>query len=420
MTISLNTASGGMDAFQQMLNVIGNNIANENTTAYKSSTAEFSDILSQSLGQGSAPAGTSLVGQSVGAGTSASGTAASGIGGVNPMQVGLGVQVASIYNNFSQGSMEQTGNTNDLAISGNGFFVVSPDQANTSDFYTRAGDFSVDANGNLVTPNGYYLMGAQYPVSGTQSSFPYSGTYSIAGISGSVTLTNSLQAINLDQTNTTFSTGTDSGLEIQYTSSGSSTSETLTLGSSSGTGYSSITLVGGMLVTGTPSGSSTASPGMQGSVTEIIATPVSGTQQIIQIAPGSSITFTGTTTGAISSGDHTVATLTQGSFTVAPDGTLTVQGGLTYYLPMANFNNPSGLVKQGDNLYTAGYNSGAPVYMQADPNQGQTISQGFLEGSNVDLTKEMSNMIVAQTGYDANSKVISTVNGMLQFMVNNV
>ncbi len=399
-----------MDAFQQMLDVVGNNIANENTTAYKAATAEFSDILSQTVNQGSAPAGASIAGQQV---SNYSSSGSSSVGGINPSQVGLGVQVASIYNDFTQGPLEQTGNSNNLAIAGSGFFVVSPSQSDNSNFYTRAGDFSVDANGNMVTPNGYYLMGASYPISGTQASFPYSTTFGTG--TNSFSVNNPLVPVNLDQTNTDFTSSTDSGLTIDYTASGSSTPQSINLTS---TGITNVTLVGGMLVTGTTSGG-TKTAGMQGSVTEIITTSATGTQTI-QISPGSLISFGGTTTGGIVTSDHTIATLTQGSFTVAPDGTLTVDGGLTYYLPLANFNNPSGLIKEGNNLYTAGANSGSPVYGQANPAQSQSVSQGFLEGSNVDLTKEMSNMIVAQTGYEANSKVISTVNSMNQFMINNV
>ena len=390
MTISLNTASGGMDAFQQMLDVVGNNIANENTTAYKSSTAEFSDILSQTINQGSSPAGNS------------------GIGGINAAQVGLGVQVASIYNDFTQGPLEQTGNPNDLAIAGSGFFTVSDKQSNGSNFYTRAGDFSKDANGNLVTPNGYYLMGAQFPLTGTTTQFPLSGTFTFP-TGATSTVRNSLNAVNLDQTNTSIS---DSGAAISYTAAGSSTPSTLTIGTATGD-YTNITLVGGMLVTGSTAGQY----GMEGSVTEIIATTVSGTTQTIQLSPDTSVAFGGSPLAAT---DHTISTLTQGSFTVSPEGVLTVDGGYTYYLPLANFNNPSGLIKDGNNLYSYGSNSGSPVYSQADPSQNQSISQGFLEGSNVDLTKEMSNMIVAQTGYEANSKVISTVNSMNQFMIQNV
>ena len=290
-----------MDAFQQMLNVVGNNIANENTTAFKASNVEFSDIMNQTLNLGSAGQGTA--------------TAPGNPGGTNPQQVGLGVQVSQIYKDFTQGAMNITGNPNNLAISGNGFFLVSTNPAPTkmSDLYfTRAGDFSVDSNGNLVTPNGYYLL----------------------GIKGTTAPTLSTQA--------------------------------------TGTGDPSITL---------------------NSLTSI---NVNNTSNVAS------------------------------SFSVGTNGIVTVTGGNTYYIPLATVENPNGLLDVGNNLYAPNSYSnpveGTITYDVANDttNGVGSITQGALEASNVDLTKEMSNMIVAQTGYEANSKVINTVNQMNQFMIQQV
>ena len=394
MTISLNNASGGMDAFQQMLDVIGNNIANENTTAFKTSDVQFADMLSQTLNQGASPIGTPNT---------------AGVGGTNPMQVGLGVKVASIYNDFTQGPLEQTGNPTDLAISGAGFFTVSPDQTNGSYFYTRAGNLSTDANGNLVTPNGYYLMGASYPISGTQASSQFSNstfTGQVSGATATITVPatmNVIGAIDLNQTDTVFNTA---GTSITFTAPGATTGTTISVPTGG-----SITVDGGKFVNIT-GGSGTAA-GMVGTVTSIVVSSASGTSTYT-VPQNSTLSFSAGATGT------TQFTQTQGSFTVGTDGTLTVSGGETYYLPLANFENPSGLVKDGNSLYSSGFNSGLPIYAQANPAQSQSINQGALEGSNVDLTKEMSNMIVAQTGYEANSKVISTVNSMNQFMIQNV
>ncbi|MCY0892567.1 MAG: flagellar hook-basal body complex protein, partial [Acidibacillus sp.] len=129
MPIALDSATSGMNAFQQMMDVIGNNIANVNTTGYKSSSTTFEDLLSQTMSGGSA------------------GNGSNGIGGTNPVQVGLGTQVASITSNFAEGSLQNTGNPNDLAINGTGFFVVSPSTTGGQLYYTRAGDFHVDSNG---------------------------------------------------------------------------------------------------------------------------------------------------------------------------------------------------------------------------------------------------------------------------------
>ena len=124
----------GLNVNQQKLNVIGNNLANINTIGFKASTVQFMDLVSQSVGGSSA----------------------------NPMQVGLGVTTGSISPSFKQGGIENTGVPTNVAIQGNGFFVVG-DANNRS--YTRAGDFSFDADGMLVTSDGlpvqvfaYFLM----------------------------------------------------------------------------------------------------------------------------------------------------------------------------------------------------------------------------------------------------------------------
>lgn len=294
MTIALNTASGGMDAFQQMLDVIGNNIANENTTAFKASSTQFADILSQTQNLGSA------------------GSSTTGIGGVNPVQVGLGVRVAQINTDFSQGSMNNTGNQNNLMINGNGFFMVSSVTNPTSlsqIYFTRDGNFNVDSNGNLVTANGYYLLGS------TNAITPQKITNSTTAISG-------LGTINVNNTN------------------------------------------------GQPM-----------------------------------------------------------SFSVGPDGTVTVTNGKTsnYYIPVAVMENQNGLLKAGSDMFTSNGSGTSLVEGTITYDAGGssssgtgTVQQGFLESSNVDLTREMSNMIVAQTGYEANSKVINTVNQMNQFMIQQV
>lgn len=272
----LDTPVSGMDAFQQMLSTVGNNIANMNTVAYKESQVQFADLLSQTLANG-------------GAGTTA------GIGGVDPQQVGLGVKVGSTSSNFGEGSITQTGNQSDLLINGSGFFAVSPNATGSPIYYTRAGNFHVDSNGNVVTPSGYYLLATSSATSGTPPTW---------------------SAVNINDTTT--------GAPSQYTING--------------------------------------------------------------------------------------------------NGVIQVQGGKTFYLQLSNFENPNGLLKVGGNLYQAlpGGDAGAVTYGQGGTSGLGTVQQGMLESSNVDLSAEMSKMIEAQTGYNANSKVINTVQQMYQFMLNQV
>ncbi|WP_442764473.1 flagellar hook-basal body complex protein [Sulfurospirillum cavolei] len=128
----------GLQAHQIAMDVEGNNIANVNTTGFKYSRANFSDLLNQTAKIATAPQGE--------------------LGGKNSMQIGLGTQVSSVTKIFKQGSIETTDKNTDLAISGDGFFVISPDGGNTYK-YTRNGDFTFDANGNFVDANGYIAQG---------------------------------------------------------------------------------------------------------------------------------------------------------------------------------------------------------------------------------------------------------------------
>src|SRR3954471_4660624 len=144
MLRSMFSAISGLRAHQTKMDVVGNNIANVNTVGYKSQTTVFEDTLSQLLRNGSAPQ--------------------AGTAGSNPAQVGLGVKVAGITTNFSQGSTQNTGRSTDFMISGDGFFMT---KAGGETLYTRAGSFDFDGVGNLVTPDGSILQGWMADTSGT-------------------------------------------------------------------------------------------------------------------------------------------------------------------------------------------------------------------------------------------------------------
>ena len=126
MLRSMFAAVSGLQAHQTFMDVVGNNIANVNTTGFKAGTVEFEDLLSQTMNGASAPASALT-------------------GGTNPAQVGLGVRLAGIGTNFSQGAAQTTGRSTDFAIQGDGFFVVNSTANGTQ--YTRAGSFQVDQNG---------------------------------------------------------------------------------------------------------------------------------------------------------------------------------------------------------------------------------------------------------------------------------
>ena len=136
MLRSLFTAVSGLRAHQAMMDVVGNNIANVNTAGYKASQSVFEDTLSQVLRTSGGPQGLN--------------------GGINPAQVGLGVKVGGISTNFSQGATQMTGRATDVALQGDGFFMVKKDGQS---LYSRAGAFDFDANGNLVNPEGALVQG---------------------------------------------------------------------------------------------------------------------------------------------------------------------------------------------------------------------------------------------------------------------
>jgi flagellar hook protein FlgE len=137
MLRSMYAGISGMKANQVKMDVVGNNVANVGTTAYKKTATRFSDALYQNTIYASAPGG--------------------GIGGVNPGQVGIGTKVSGIFKNMMQGAIQPTGRPTDLAIDGDGFFKVKLSENNYA--YTRDGSFNLDAAGNLVTAEGYYVVG---------------------------------------------------------------------------------------------------------------------------------------------------------------------------------------------------------------------------------------------------------------------
>ncbi|MDQ0190552.1 flagellar hook-basal body complex protein [Alicyclobacillus cycloheptanicus] len=344
MLRSMYSAISGMQAFQTMLDVIGNNIANVDTPGFKSSSVDFADVMSQITSGGSSPTTTT--------------------GGTNPQQVGLGVGIGATQMNFTQGSQETTGNPTDLFINGQGLFVV---KNGTDTYYTRAGDFTLDSNDNLVLPDGsiaqgYYMTNAAPSGGGTPTS--------------TLDTTTQPKAMNLNDMLAAYVTslnGTSDGNGGTYTVNADGT------------------------VTDTPAAGSSATP-----VTLSFALPASPD---IQIGPDGSLTAT------------VEVTSTSGTGASATSTTSTQQINLGS-LALATFSNPSGLENVGSNLFTVSNNSGAASYGVPGVNNAGSIQAGYLEMSNVDLTQEMTNMIVAQNAFAANSHMIGTDNTILNDIVN--
>lgn len=141
MIRSLYSGVSGMKNHQVRMDTIGNNIANVNTTGFKSARCNFQDLISQSLRSPSA------------------GDDTIGVGGVNPSQIGLGVTTAGVANNMGQGPLQSTGRTLDCAIQGNGYFIIKKNSGDADEnaFYSREGVFYIDNSGYLVNSNGYFV-----------------------------------------------------------------------------------------------------------------------------------------------------------------------------------------------------------------------------------------------------------------------
>jgi flagellar hook protein FlgE len=277
MERSLASAVSGINAEQTYLDAIGNNIANSSTSGYKQEDVLFSDLLTQQVNGATAPAPPA-------------------VGGINPIDVGSGVQVAGVSQDMSEGPLQQTGLPSNAAIEGNGYFIA--DQ-NGQTLYTRAGNFSLDAKGELVTPSGGLVQG-------------WTGTTTTGATSPVVVQLGS------------YKTGTSGP-----------TLESYTIGSNG-------------QVTGTYSDGSTA----------------------------------------------TIATIA-----------------------LATFPNPLGLNNLGNNYYSASPNSGAAVVGAPGTGAAGTLVGGSVEGSNVNLAQQLTDLVDAQTNYQADTKVVGTTATVLQSLI---
>jgi len=274
MLRSMYSGISGLRGFQTKLDVIGNNIANVNTFGFKKGRVTFKDMINQQVQGASSPQQNR--------------------GGTNPRQVGLGSQLGSIDTIHTPGSLQTTSRPLDLAVSGEGFFIVNDGQLS---YYTRAGNFYLDQEGNLVNADGLYVQG--YPAEDGE-------------VDTDAALTN-----------------------LRVTSREDAEIESFDISQS-------------------------------GEITAIYT-----------------------------------------------NGDIEVLG----QIALATFNNPEGLSKAGDNLYLVSNNSGEADIRIAGETAGAIIG-GTLEMSNVDLAEEFTEMIVAQRGFQANTRIITTSDEILQELVN--
>jgi len=430
--MSFQTGLSGLNASSRSLDVIGNNIANANTTGMKSSRAEFGDLVASSLGVGSS-------------------------GGA-----GIGVAVAAVPQQFTQGNIAATGNSLDVAVNGGGFFQLTQNDGTAA--YTRDGSFKLDKDGYIITNSGANLMGLPTDKTGKPTSatiqklqLPTNAPIA-ANATTTITAEFNLDARAKDATQavaagttaaprSTYGTslnvydsqgvaspvslyfvktdGTANSWDIYGGLDGSplTTSTYPILGTMTfdaagkitgpavaapGTGYG-ITLAAGTIPSNNPNDA--VSAGGTGYLSQAIALDLSSVSQYGSPFAVSNLAQDGYTAGeltGVSIGETGVITSRYSN------GQSQFSGQIT----LAEFRNVQGLTPVGGNAWVSTYSSGAPV--QGTPGAGRfgALRSGALEDSNVDLTGELVNMMVAQRAYQANAQTIKTQDQVMSTLVN--
>jgi flagellar hook protein FlgE len=409
---SLFAGISGLRANSTAMTVIGDNIANVNTTAFKSNKSSFANILSQSLGGG--------------------GSATDGIG--------RGVEFWAASPSWSQGSIETTSNSTDMAINGKGFFMVVDDSG--SSFYTRAGEFSFDKEGYLVNPDGLYVQGY------TVSSIAPDGTVTLGSIENinvpgesmtppQATTTSTLD-INLDSgaaVNDTYSStqtifdslGNAIPLTLAFTKTAAN-AWTASVSVPAGTVTTPATDVGITNANFTFDGSGNLNNGSDPSITltnltngaaditinwDLFDTAGVTHGDLVQYAGASTTNFN--TQNGFAAGNLRGVSVDENGFVtgVYSNGQLTP----LYQIVLTDFPSYFGLSKMGNNLYAESRASGQA--MPGVPLSGSlgSISPSAIEMSNVDLAQEFVKMITTQRAFQANSRVITTSDEVLQELI---
>jgi flagellar hook protein FlgE len=396
MLRSLFSGISGLRVHQTMMDVTGNNISNVNTAGFKTSQSVFEDTLSQMLKSAGAPQG--------------------GGGGTNPAQVGLGVRLAGVNTNFTQGGTQNTGRSTDLMINGDGFFVV---RSGGETMYTRSGAFNFDTNGVMTGPGGAVVQGWM-ATNGVIN--PNAGATDVKLPMGTLlqpTVTS--QAVVGGNLPGDLAVGTSKSTSIPtYDAQGNAIDLAVSFTKTSATTWD-VTLTHGAATSGPTAITFNASGGAPNTATPP-ATSTTVTVAGITVNLAGLTNYAGTSTvSALSQNGSAMGSLQ--SFTISPDGTLVgvFSNGLKQPLAqigMAAFNNPSGLEKAGGSMFRTTVNSGAPQLGTAGSGGRGGLQNNTLEMSNVDLAQEFTNLIIAQRGFQANSKVITTSDELLNDLVN--
>ncbi|MEB3287715.1 MAG: flagellar hook-basal body complex protein [Vampirovibrionales bacterium] len=401
MTQGLYSAVSGIRANQTRMNVISNNIANVNTISFKSSSANFATVFAQTINGGTSPNGLR--------------------GGTNPSQIGNGTLVAEITSNFSQGGAQFTGKSTDLMIQGDGFFAVervdTNNGNNSTDFYlSRAGNFSLDSSGNLVTSSGNRVRGTSQLVGSSVSTLGRVQIPLSFVVVKDVDANNNVLETHFAQTGTptaniaalknagavagaypagqivapvelrSFSIGTDGSITATYSNGDRISVRTEPLSVSA----TDPTQSRREIVHQTYEGRTFTAEYAAGAANQV------GVNGEVDQVPGYEV-FTGGTTPASAN----------------------AMQGMQLQLQSATVTNNQGLLYDGSNNFLTGANSGQTSFGIAGNGSKGTIQAGSLESSNVDVAGEFTNMIVTQRGIEAASRVLQAQSQILQTIIQN-
>ena len=415
--MSFGIALSGLDAAQIDLNITANNIANSATVGFKSSAPDFAELFAVSPQ------------------------------GVSNTQIGNGVQLRSVQQQFTQGNIETTGNSLDLAVSGNGFFTVS---SNGADQFTRAGSFQTDANGNVINAAGQNLQ--VYPPTNTGFNttsrvnlvIPTGDSAPVATTTAGLTF--NLPAGSAAPTAAPFSpananTYNQSTSMTVYDSLGAAHTATMYFVSTGGSNWDAYEYIDGTgvnpVVAGVPtpvqlkfsnSGALTGVTDTAGGTNDTAInfgtyTPTTGAaalnvsynlSAVTQYGNAfgvTSVTQNGYTTGQLSGVSVSSSGVVQANYT---NGQSTNLG----QVAIANFPDQQGLQQVANTNWVQTFASGQPVYGAAGGAGFGNIESGSLEESNVDITQQLVNMITAQRAYQANAEMVSTENAITQTTIN--
>ena len=456
MMRSLYSGVSGLQNHQTRMDVIGNNISNVNTTGFKRGRVNFQDMISQQLSGAAKPTDE--------------------IGGVNAKEVGLGMTVASIDNIFNQGNLQSTGVSTDIAIQGNGFFVL---KSGEESFYTRNGAFGLDMNGTLVNPatgmrvQGWMAEDVNGQMIVSTAATPTDLVIPVGSKDPAKETTNVNFACNLNKNtpeilegaspedikNGTWGTeqkiydsfGNEHMLSVSFRrvvgtpnqweatvnideDNADFTQTRVGLGSTDGMGNTFIVSFDnyGALQSVTDSAGNVTNPEGQVVIQTSFAVPDSNVdeegnpyRQTLNINLGTIGSFKDTITQ--SSSKSTTKAFYQDGYTMGYldnfkiDSSGVITGVYTNgtnrtigQIAMASFTNQQGLEKAGDNTYVESNNSGMARIGESGVAGKGTLMAGALEMSNVDLSEQMTDMIVTQRGFQSNAKTIQTADTLLE------